>query len=199
MNRQVGNECTRRGRGGGYPLAMTSPGESVVVLGCNTRDPDLNRHLSDMGIAPNGVVEVLSNENGRLTVLAGESRIGIDAALARKIRVSPDFGDRCHRHHHKDHCHRHRCGCEEGTGRRNSMKVSISADAMSKGQEGIVKQVKGNGAVNRRLRDMGLTPGSHIRCEGKAPLGDPIELEIMGYKLTLRKNEAEGVLVEVEG
>ncbi len=78
------------------------------------------------------------------------------------------------------------------------MKVSISADALMKGQEGIVKQVKGDRAVNRRLRDMGLTPGSRIRCEGKAPLGDPIELAIMGYKLTLRKSEAVGVLVEVE-
>ena len=78
------------------------------------------------------------------------------------------------------------------------MKVAISAAALNKGQEGVVKQVKGDPAVNRRLRDMGLTPGARLRCEGKAPLGDPIELEIMGYRLTLRKSEAEGVLVEVD-
>ena len=77
------------------------------------------------------------------------------------------------------------------------MQVTISAAAMTKGQAGIVKQVKGERALNRRLRDMGLTPGAQIRCEGTAPLGDPIELEVKGYHLTLRKSEAEGVLVEV--
>jgi ferrous iron transport protein A len=78
------------------------------------------------------------------------------------------------------------------------MKTAISAADLNNGQAGVVKQVKGDPAVNRRLRDMGLAPGTKIRCEGKAPLGDPIELELLGYRLTLRKSEADGVVVEVE-
>ncbi|MEG0134296.1 MAG: FeoA family protein, partial [Clostridium sp.] len=49
--------------------------------------------------------------------------------------------------------------------------------------------------VKRRLMDMGITPGITIEITGKAPLGDPIEICIRGYKLTLRKEEAEAILI----
>jgi len=59
-------------------------------------------------------------------------------------------------------------------------------------------RVKGisRGNVKRRLMDMGITPGLEISVEGKAPLGDPIEVLVRGYKLTLRKNEAQNIMVE---
>ena len=70
MNKKTKHHFAPHLGGGGYPLTMAAPGESVVVLCCNTRDPDLNRHLSDMGISPSGVLQILCNENGRLTVLS---------------------------------------------------------------------------------------------------------------------------------
>ena len=191
--------CCRRHGGGGIPLSLTCSGESVAVLCCNTRDPDLDHHLSAMGVGQGAVLDVLGNENGRIMVLAGESRLGIDAELAKRIRVSPALEE--HGRPHRGRCRgrfQKPCGCHNQPERSTQMKVAISAAALNKGQEGVVKQVKGDPAVNRRLRDMGLTPGARLRCEGKAPLGDPIELEIMGYRLTLRKSEAEGVLVEVD-
>ena len=66
------------------------------------------------------------------------------------------------------------------------------------GAEGGVKRVSGNGAVRRRLFDMGVTPGAPVKMRKVAPLGDPIEVTLRGYELTLRKNEAENVLVEMQ-
>ena len=58
-------------------------------------------------------------------------------------------------------------------------------------------KVNGEGRVRRRLFDMGVTPGINIYIRKKAPLGDPIEITIRGYELTLRSNEASLVEVEV--
>lgn len=64
------------------------------------------------------------------------------------------------------------------------------------GESGVVKNVNGCGKLRRRLFDMGVTPGAEILLRKKAPLGDPIEIKIRGYLLTLRKSEAELVLME---
>lgn len=53
------------------------------------------------------------------------------------------------------------------------------------------------GPMRRRLMDMGVIPGEAIRVEKVAPLGDPIEVTIKSYNLSLRKKEAEGIAVEV--
>lgn len=66
------------------------------------------------------------------------------------------------------------------------------------GEEGIIKLVQGEGKTRRRLFDMGVTPGASVYLRKKAPLGDPIEITIRGYELTLRKTEAELVSVEVK-
>lgn len=58
-------------------------------------------------------------------------------------------------------------------------------------------KVNGEGRVRRRLFDMGVTPGINVYVRKKAPLGDPIEITIRGYELTLRANEASLVEVEV--
>ncbi len=70
-------------------------------------------------------------------------------------------------------------------------------DQFKIGEEGVVKSVAGEGRVRRRLFDMGVTPGAGIMLRKKAPLGDPMEITIRGYELTLRKNEALCVTMEV--
>lgn len=65
------------------------------------------------------------------------------------------------------------------------------------GETGQVIKVEGEGRVRRRLFDMGITPGAEIFLRKKAPLGDPLEVTIRGYELTLRKDEACLVLMEV--
>ena len=66
------------------------------------------------------------------------------------------------------------------------------------GEEGVVKSVLGEGKIRRRLFDMGVTPGAEILLRKKAPLGDPIEINIRGYELTLRLAEAACVTMEVK-
>ena len=66
------------------------------------------------------------------------------------------------------------------------------------GEKGVVKSVSGEGRLRRRLFDMGVTPGAEVLMRKKAPLGDPIEVTIRDYELTLRKTEAELVLMEVK-
>lgn len=64
------------------------------------------------------------------------------------------------------------------------------------GERCVVVAVNGEGAIRRRLFDMGITPGAEIYLRKKAPLGDPIEIAIRGYELTLRKAEAAHVEIE---
>ena len=71
-------------------------------------------------------------------------------------------------------------------------------DEFSIGEKGVVKMVLGDGQIRRRLFDMGITPGAEVFLRKKAPLGDPIEITIRGYELTLRKSEAVCVKVEVQ-
>ena len=71
-------------------------------------------------------------------------------------------------------------------------------DKFAIGEIGLVKIVTGERKIRRRLFDMGITPGVEIMLRKKAPLGDPIEIALRGYELTLRKAEANFVLMEVK-
>lgn len=59
-----------------------------------------------------------------------------------------------------------------------------------------VRKIDGEGAVRRRIMDMGLTKGTQVFVRKVAPLGDPIELTVRGYELSIRKADAESILVE---
>lgn len=69
---------------------------------------------------------------------------------------------------------------------------------MSLNEQGAVKKVVAEGKIKRRLFDMGVTPGANVVFKKVAPLGDPIEINIRGYELSLRKDEADKVLIEVK-
>lgn len=64
------------------------------------------------------------------------------------------------------------------------------------GERGVIVSVDGEKRVRRRLFDMGVTPGAEILLRKKAPLGDPIEIAIRGYELTLRNAEAACIMME---
>ncbi len=64
------------------------------------------------------------------------------------------------------------------------------------GQRATVVKLHGEGAVKRRIMDMGLTKGTEIYVRKVAPLGDPMELNVRGYELSVRKSDAE--MIEVE-
>lgn len=72
-------------------------------------------------------------------------------------------------------------------------------DELIVGETGLIKSIDGEGKIRRRLFDMGITPGASVYLRKKAPLGDPIEITIRNYELTLRKDEANLVNVDVLG
>ena len=63
------------------------------------------------------------------------------------------------------------------------------------GESAVVRKLTGDGAVKRRIMDMGLTKGTEVQVHKVAPLGDPIEVTVRGFELSLRKDEAANVLV----
>ena len=75
----------------------------------------------------------------------------------------------------------------------------INMRQMKEKQSGTIAAIKANGELGRRIRDMGLVPGTQITIHGRAPLNDPVALRLMGFTLTLRNNEADYIDVEVEG
>lgn len=66
---------------------------------------------------------------------------------------------------------------------------------LSIGQRARVARIEGADSVTMRLLEMGLTPGTEVGLIGIAPLGDPIEIDVRGYRLSLRKSEAKRVVV----
>ncbi|MFM7107077.1 MAG: ferrous iron transport protein A [Planctomycetaceae bacterium] len=69
-------------------------------------------------------------------------------------------------------------------------------EGLAVGAAGRVADVLGSDATSLRLLEMGITPGATIRVIGRAPLGDPLELELRGYRLSIRRAEAARVTLE---
>jgi len=78
-----------------------------------------------------------------------------------------------------------------------SAAENVRLGNLSPGQSGVVVRVMGEGPIRRRLFDMGITPGAAIILRKVAPLGDPIEITVRGYELSLRKAEAEAVEIKL--
>lgn len=72
----------------------------------------------------------------------------------------------------------------------------LTLDDASVGETARVSDVIGDDRVSIRLLEMGLTPGARVRVLGRAPFGDPLELEVRGYRLSIRRAEAARVTLE---
>ena len=77
------------------------------------------------------------------------------------------------------------------------MSVKLLSE-MKAGEKGKINRIEGSGAVHRRILEMGVTPQTMVEVQRVAPLGDPIWIRLRGYQLSLRKEEASKVYVEME-
>ncbi|MDQ7830415.1 MAG: FeoA domain-containing protein [Desulfovibrionaceae bacterium] len=74
----------------------------------------------------------------------------------------------------------------------------MSMRKMSVNQRGQIRQVTASGEMGRRIRDMGLVPGTDLMVVGRAPLQDPVALRMKGFTLSLRNSEADFITVEAK-
>ncbi|MGX7196241.1 ferrous iron transport protein A [Enterococcus olivae] len=131
---------------------------------------ETSRYLQRMGIVPTNKVTLLKIDDHMGILSLQNSRF----ALARELLDSI---------------------CVEEI---QMMKQWLSLDQLAVGEQGKVVSIYGEGPIRRRLMDMGITQKINIRVHKLAPLGDPIEVTLRGYELSLRKDEAALILVEKE-
>jgi len=79
----------------------------------------------------------------------------------------------------------------------NAPESDITLDQIKPGTTVKVAHIRGKGAARRRILDMGIVPGAEVKVIRKAPMGDPIEFEVKGYNLSMRKTEAALVIVRI--
>lgn len=135
----------------------------------------LTKHLAEMGLLVGKkmtVIQPASGATGLLVYFQGQ-RLAVSDAIATEIQVQP-------------------FGVAEETPTTSLANVPVHRQA-------VIAQLVGEPALRRRLLDMGLTKGTLVAVHHVAPLGDPIELAVRGYKLSIRRVDAEAVLVAEVG
>jgi DtxR family transcriptional regulator, Mn-dependent transcriptional regulator len=105
--------------------------------------------------------------------------------------ASPEVCERCMERSLGDFRQHNQCKIQD-----KPMSATTSLKALKKGQRGKVVKIDASSETNKRIVEMGVTPGTIIEVDRVAPLGDPIDIRVKGYHLTLRKTEAEGIEVE---
>lgn len=151
-------------------LAET-PLNKVVQIETLQLTDELKHRMQDLGMTQGTKIAVVNSSGSNSIVLLHNARVAIDHALLNKINVKEVTED-------------------ESTWQ--------SLDSLTVGDQARIVSVHGAGAVKRRLMDMGITRGTLVKVVKLAPLGDPLEIRIRGYELSLRKSEAELVLVAKE-
>jgi Fe2+ transport system protein FeoA len=81
-------------------------------------------------------------------------------------------------------------------GDKKESKADFTLRDLKPGEKGKVIKIKGKGNLKKRLLDMGIVPETEIQLEKVAPLGDPVDILVKGYHLSLRKEEARDILLE---
>lgn len=74
----------------------------------------------------------------------------------------------------------------------------MTIDDLKIGEDGVITQVGGEGALRLRFLDMGLIPGTKVLLQKIAPMGDPIQIQIRGYELTIRREDAKKIAIRRE-
>lgn len=133
---------------------------------------NLTRRLTELGMVRGKVVTVIAtaDSNSGLLIYFQGQRLAVSPEMAECIEVM-DLG---------------------------SLDDSelVSLDSIPLKKSGVVVRLNGSKALRRRLMDMGLTRNTIVTVQQVAPLGDPLELTLRGYKLSLRRSEAANIMVK---
>ena len=136
------------------------------ILGINLPKDSL-LHLSNLGLAAGETIEVVTKTKNSAIIIVKGSRLAFDASILDKIDLAPAEED-----HEK-----------------------IPLSELPVGRSAIVTDIFSANETKRRLMDMGITKRTRVLLRKVAPLGDPLEISLRGYELTLRKSEAQMISV----
>ena len=137
------------------------------ILGINLPKDSL-LHLSNLGLAAGEMIEVVTKTKNSAIIIVKGSRLAFDASILDKIDLAPAEED----------------------------QEKIPLSELPVGRSAIVTDIFSANETKRRLMDMGITKGTEIKVRNVAPLGDPVEINVRGYELSLRKNDAENIEVD---
>ena len=159
------------------PLTMTKAGETVTIRRISGKD-EVRLQLAELGFVVGSEVTVVNEIAGNLIVQVKQSRLALDKTMATASWRTEAAPSRC--------CMKY---CKGGTSTMKTLKdVKV-------GETATVARLHGEGPVKRRIMDMGITKGVQIDVRKVAPLGDPMELTVRNYELSVRKADAE--MIEV--
>lgn len=136
------------------------------ILGINLPKDSL-LHLSNLGLAAGETIEVVTKTKNSAIIIVKGSRLAFDASILDKIDLAPAEEDR--------------------------KKIPLSE--LPVGHSAVVTDIFSANETKRRLMDMGITKRTRVLLRKVAPLGDPLEISLRGYELTLRKSEAQMISV----
>lgn len=131
---------------------------------------DMKHHLQNLGIFPDAPIVLLQKNADGGILLLKNNRLALSREVLDKIIITE----------------------------MTTQQEWVPLSTLKNNEHASVVAIHGQGALKRRLMDMGLTKGVAVYISNVAPLGDPIEISLRGYKLTLRKEEVAFILVAKE-
>lgn len=126
--------------------------------------------LRELGFAPDTEVVLISMDGENALLKIGQTRLALSNLYLNTILIKDE----------------------------QSNEELIPLSSLNIGQSGVVRLLEGESEIKRRLMDMGITRGTSIAVHKLAPLGDPMELHLRGYSLSLRKKDAEKIKIVVQ-
>ncbi|WP_285046747.1 FeoA domain-containing protein [Lactococcus petauri] len=126
--------------------------------------------LRELGFAPDTELVLISMDGENALLKIGQTRLALSSFYLNTILIKDE----------------------------QSNEELIPLSSLNIGQSGVVRLLEGESEIKRRLMDMGITRGTSIAVHKLAPLGDPMELHLRGYSLSLRKKDAEKIKIVVQ-
>ena len=136
------------------------------IVGIDLEEASVS-HLADLGIKIGSFIQIISKTNDTAILLVRAARIALDNSILKKLDVVL----------------------------KDSNCSALPLSELAVGDVAYIEAIHADGVLKRRLMDMGLTKNTKVQLQKVAPLGDPLEIKLRGYDLTLRKSEASLVSV----
>lgn len=164
----IPDEGRRVPEAGGIPLSEAAEDGPLRIIHVDDSPPELFAQLAAMGLQPGMSIEVVTSEPQRLTLRIGDRLTPLAASAAEHIHVSPEPAR------------------------------PVAMGELAPGSRARVVETRGEGRHQRRMLDMGLVPGTEVTVLRTAPLGDPVEYRVKGTAISMRRSDANTVLVDEE-